>query len=56
MFFAIIDEITLLQQNKRKRLESEDNDLNPPLTIENLKSQRSNNPREGEGGGHTEPT
>lgn len=38
MFFAMIDEINILQQAKRKRTESEDADLNPPLTTENLKS------------------
>ena len=40
MFFALIDEITVLQQARRKKALNEDNDdLNPPLTTDNLNSQ-----------------
>jgi len=41
MFFAMIDEITILQQTKRKRALNEDHDdLNPPLTTDTLASNR----------------
>jgi hypothetical protein len=40
MFFALIDEITLLQQARRKRVPQEEEDLNPPLTTDNLISAR----------------
>jgi hypothetical protein len=41
MFFAMIDEINILQQTRRKRaLNEDDADLNPPLTTDNLKSER----------------
>ena len=39
----MIDEINLLQQAKRKRNEADDHELNPPLTTENLKSERATN-------------
>lgn len=38
MFFAMIDEIALQQQARRKTNHEEDPDLNPPLTTENLAS------------------
>jgi hypothetical protein len=39
MFFAMIDEINSLQQTRRKRaLNEDDADLNPPLTTDNIKS------------------
>ena len=41
MFFAVIDDITVMQQARRKKLnEQDDLDLNPPLTTDNLKSER----------------
>lgn len=41
MFFAMIDEINILQQARRKKTVAEDDpDANPPLTTENLKSER----------------
>jgi hypothetical protein len=41
MFLTLIDDINALQQSKRKKLISEDDfDLNPPLTTDNLKSDR----------------
>jgi len=44
MFFAIIDDITFMQQPKRKKItEGDEVDLNPPLTTESLKSERPNN-------------
>ena len=39
MFFAVIDDITVMQQARRKKLSEQDElDLNPPLTTDNLKS------------------
>jgi hypothetical protein len=38
MFFAMIDEITILQQVRRKKALNDDEDINPPLTTENLRS------------------
>lgn len=48
MFFSIIDDINIMQQSKRKKISQEDDiDLNPPLTTDNLKSERiSNRPNE----------
>jgi hypothetical protein len=41
MFFAVIDDITVMQQARRKKLSEQDElDLNPPLTTDNLKSER----------------
>jgi hypothetical protein len=41
MFFSIIDQINILQQTKRKKILQEDEtDFMPPLTTENLKSER----------------
>ena len=40
MFFSIIDDITLMQQARRKKVNEDDIDLNPPLTTDNLKSER----------------
>lgn len=42
MFFGLIDDIVLMQQSKRKKLEEDDLDLNPPLTTDVLKSNRLN--------------
>ena len=42
MFFNIIDDIVVLQQIKRKKLMNvDDDDLMPPLTTDNLKSERN---------------
>lgn len=38
MFFSIIDDINSMQQSKRKKIQEDDLDLNPPLTTDNLKS------------------
>jgi hypothetical protein len=44
MFFSIIDQINILQQSKRKKImQEEDDDIMPPLTTENLKSERTGN-------------
>lgn len=41
MFFTLIDQINILQQIKRKKaLNDEIDDINPPLTTDNLNSQR----------------
>lgn len=38
MFFGVIDDIVVMQQSKRKKIEEDDIDLHPPLTTDNLKS------------------
>ena len=40
MFFALIDDIVIMQQSRRKKIVEDDIDLNPPLTTDNLKSER----------------
>jgi hypothetical protein len=40
MFFSLIDDITLLQQVRRKKAAEEDSDFHAPLTTDNLKSER----------------
>ena len=40
MFFGLIDDIVLMQQSKRKKVEEDDLDLIPPLTTDALKSER----------------
>jgi hypothetical protein len=50
MFFAMIDEINSLQQTRRKRaLNEDDADLNPPLTTDNIKSDRLSTGNEAQG-------
>jgi hypothetical protein len=39
MFFSLIDDIVIMQQARRKKISQED-DLNPPLTTDNIKSHR----------------
>lgn len=39
MFFSLIDDIVMMQQARRKKISQED-DLNPPLTTDNIKSHR----------------
>ncbi len=39
MFFSLIDDIVIMQQARRKKISNED-DLNPPLTTDNIKSHR----------------
>jgi GTPase SAR1 family protein len=40
MFLGLIDEINALQAARRKKQPEDDLDLNPPLTTDNLKSDR----------------
>jgi hypothetical protein len=41
MFFSIIDQINILQQTKRKKIVQEEDDIMPPLTTDNLHSERT---------------
>ena len=43
MFFSLIDDIVVMQQSRRKKVVEEDVDLHPPLTTDNLKSERMTN-------------
>ena len=41
MFLSLIDQINALQQSKRKKIMEDDDGINPPLTTEQLKSERT---------------
>jgi hypothetical protein len=40
MFFSLIDDINVLQQQRKKKAKEDDLDFNAPLTTDNLKSER----------------